>query len=83
MLQRGAELAVPPAGKGHDQMIPQDVTLTKEVANVRIHVERSLQRVKLFRFLDNKINVSHFPVVDDIILVCCCLANIDPPLVRH
>ena len=51
VMMRRAELVIPPAAKGAQQMSAGDVKATKEIANLRIHVERAIQRLKTFRIL--------------------------------
>ena len=82
MLQRGAELVVPPAGKGFEQMSSDDVKKTKKIANVRIHVERAIERIKRFRFLRNQIMLQHLAIFDDILVLCAALSNLDNALVK-
>ena len=82
LLERGAELVVPPAGKGHEQMSGLDVQTTKKVANVRIHVERGIERPKRYRFLTNTIALHHLCLFDDIFLIVAALSNLDCALVK-
>ena len=42
-------LVVSPDARVKSQMIKSEVKKTKEVANLRIHVERALNRIKFFR----------------------------------
>jgi hypothetical protein len=44
MIKR-ATLIIPPAAQGAEQMSSVNVKATKEIANLRIHVERAIQRV--------------------------------------
>lgn len=39
-MSQQAQLAIPALTKGRDQLHPVDVEKTREIANVRIHVER-------------------------------------------
>lgn len=50
----------------------QDVKLTLEVATLRIHVERAIEKVKNFRVLDNSIPA---PTVNKMFYVCAMLTN--------
>ena len=82
LLERGAELVVPPAGKGHEQMCRSDVQTTKVVANARIHVERGIERTKRYRFLQHHIVLPHLSIFDDIFMVVAALCNLDSALVK-
>ncbi|GBP83662.1 hypothetical protein EVAR_61056_1 [Eumeta japonica] len=52
---------------------------TYEVARVRIHVERIMQRLRVYRVLD-KIPHNLFSCIDDIVHMCCVLVNLQPPI---
>lgn len=82
ILQRGGELIMPPGAKGHQQMIAAEVKKTKDVANLRIHVERAIQRMKCFRFLKNQIPLTYVPLLDQILIIVGALCNIQGPLVK-
>ena len=77
-----AELVVPPAAKGKAQMTAKDVAPTKKVANVRIHVERVIQRVKRFRLLSQTIPISLLTKLNDAVVVCCAITNMQGPIVK-
>ena len=46
-------VAVPPGARAKAQMTATECKETEEVANVRIHVERTINGVKTFRILKN------------------------------
>ena len=46
VMMRRAELIISPAAKGALQVSIGDLKATKEVANLRIHVERAIQCLK-------------------------------------
>ena len=46
LILKYASLQIPPAAQGNRQMTGQKVKKTKKVANLRIHVERAIQRLK-------------------------------------
>ena len=47
----GVRFNVPLVLKSHSQMPAEDVILKKKIAQLRIHVERAIGRVKEFRIL--------------------------------
>lgn len=55
---------------------------TYSVANVRIHIERIMQRIKTYNIL-NKVPANLFNYIDDIIHVCCVLVNLQPPIIAN
>jgi hypothetical protein len=82
LMYRRAELVMPPGAKGHEQMTSQDVQKTKAIANLRIHVERAIQRLKTFRILKNQMPLNLLPLIDDIVVTCAALCNLYSHLVK-
>ena len=81
LLRRG-ELVLPPGARGHDQMSGESVCKTKQIANLRIHVERTIQRLKNFRILKNQLPITLLPMIDNIVVTCASLCNLDKALVQ-
>lgn len=77
----GANLAIPPSSAASMQMCARDVRQTSQIANVRIHVERAIRRIKVFRILKQERPVSVLPLADDIVVVCAALSNLQGPLI--
>ena len=82
LLMKRAELVIPPGAGGKEQMAGSDVKKTKVVANLRIHVERAIERLKRFRLLKGILPISLLPLADDIITSCAGLCNLLEPLVK-
>ena len=82
LMFRRAELVLPPGVKGHEQMSSQDVQKTKAIANLRIHVERAIQRLKTFRILKFQLPLNLLPLMDDIVVTCAALCNLYSHLVK-
>ena len=82
LLAKSSELLLPPAAKGATQMTKSQVEKTKTVANVRIHVERVIRRIKHFRILSQIFPVSLLPHANDILLVCAAITNMHGPIVK-
>ena len=51
-----------------------------DVGNLRIHVEREINRIKSFRILKNTLPVSLSQHIDDILWKCTALCNLKPKL---
>ena len=81
LLAVGSNLAIPPSSAASMQMHCKDVKETSQIANVRIHVERAITRIKIFRILKQKIPLCIVPLADDIVRVCAALSNLSEPLV--
>ena len=81
LLAISANLAIPPSSAATMQMRAKDVKETSQIANVRIHVERAIRRIKVFRILKQEMPVSLIPLADNILSVCAALCNLLEPLV--
>ena len=73
-------LAIPPSAAKGNQMTAGDVATTSKVTSVRIFLENAIARIKWFRILSSQIPLLELPLVDDIIITCCALANLLEPL---
>ena len=81
-LMREASLIVPPGKRGSNQMTRDKVLSTKKVANSRIHVERVIRRLKCFRFLSRSVCISNLPHLDNILIICSAIVNLQGPIVK-
>ena len=65
---KGVALNIPPM-KTSDQFTQRELTITRRIANLRIHVECTIGRIKNFKLL-NDIPNNMACVVDQIFFVC-------------
>lgn len=66
----------------HNGTLTQDEIInTYQIASVRIHVERSIQRVKIYNILQ-KIPTELLECIDKIIFLCCVMTNLQPPTIK-
>lgn len=77
----GVRLNVPPFLSSNTQMSAHDVILTKKIAHLRIHVERSIGRIKEFHILQGVLPAALWDTINQVVYVCCMLTNFSPPLV--
>ena len=73
-------LSIPPGARLKSQMTSAEVKKTKDVANLRIHVERAINRIKTFRIFKSVISITMIPQCDDIVRTCAGLCNLKPVL---
>lgn len=78
LYDRGIELNIPPMKTG-PQLSEDDVILTRRIANLRIHVERAIGRIKTFRILHD-IPVNMASLAEQIFFVCAILSSFSKPL---
>lgn len=76
-------LVMPPfAKRNQKQFSAEEVQETYKVASVRIHVERAIQRLKIFRLIGSRIAIDMIPRLDMVMHVCAVLVNLGPPLIK-
>ena len=82
LIQRGLTLNIPPF-MSNGRLSQHDVKLTREVAKLRIHVERAIERIKNFRILDGNIpNSIPAATVSKSFFVCAMLTNMQGYLLK-
>ena len=81
VLLRGANLNIPPFGKDCQQLSKKDVILTRQIASLRIHVERAIGHIKQCRILSSVVPLTLVNSIDSIWGICCALSLFHPPLV--
>ena len=78
------KLNIPPFLKGKGQFEVAELVETRRIAKYRIHVERSIERIKNYHILDYvPITLCNSGLIDQIFFVCAMLTNFLPPLVSH
>ena len=77
---KGAFLVTPSYMRGRDYLPLDESRLSRIVARARIHIERFNQRFKIFEFVQGVIPRIHFPMISQIVYVCCMLGNFSPLL---
>ena len=86
----GANRNIPAFTKGKDQLDPIDLENTRNIANVRIHVERVIGFLRQkYTILQSTLPTSYLmcnsgdtvPLIDWIIRVCSALVNLCPPII--
>ena len=81
LLQYNVELVIPPFLRGKSQFSEVENCKTKSVANARIHIERVIQRLKIFRILQGVVASEFYDLLDSIVIVCAAFTNISQPIV--
>ncbi|CAN7945074.1 unnamed protein product [Ixodes pacificus] len=80
--KKGVSLNIPPF-LTKEQFLAGEVQETQDIAALRIHVERRIQRIKTYHILDRPIAISLAPLANQIWTVCAILANMQSPLMRY
>lgn len=80
-----AKLHIPAFTKGKSQLSAMEVSETRTIANVRIHVERVIGNVRQkYSILQSTLPIHYIikrdgeecPIIDRIVRVCCALCNV-------
>jgi len=80
LAHKQVKLYIPPKRQStQDQFSREDCFETMRIANVRIHVERCIRRVKGWHIFDQVLPLSMNGVVNQIWTVCCLLVNWQKP----
>lgn len=74
------KLNIPAFSQGK-QLSEEDVTETRRIAQVRIHVERAIRRLKVYRILKETVPISLVKQVDYILRICAALVNLRGTLI--
>ncbi|KAM7296420.1 uncharacterized protein ISCGN_021579 [Ixodes scapularis] len=82
MEAKGVVLNVPAFTRGKLQLSEREVTETRRIASVRIHVERAINRIKSYRILKQALPIQHRKVANEIVYVCAGLCNLKGPLIK-
>ena len=75
LLRLGVSLNIPPFLGSSAQMPEEDVILTQEIASLRIHVERAINKIKNFHIWDGIVPLHQFTLVNQMWAVCAILCN--------
>lgn len=77
----GCKVIIPPFLNGRNQFTKEEVALTKSVAAARVHIERTIGRIKEFRLLQKVIPKTLVSTISQIGFVIAMLVNFQEPLV--
>ena len=75
-------LSVPPGARIKSQMTNSELRKTKQIANLGIHEEHAINRIKSYKILKSVLPITVLHSCDDIIRTCAKLCNLKPLLFR-
>jgi len=79
----GCELAIPAFLERKDQFSKDELNRSKKIHNLRVHVERSIRRVKEYHFFDGVIPLTMAGSINQIWTAACLLINFQGPLFHY
>jgi hypothetical protein len=81
LLPLGTTLNIPPFLGQNSQMGAEDVIRTQQIASVRIHVERAINRIKNYKIWSGVVPLSSFGLVNQMWSICAFLCNAQDKLI--
>ena len=81
LLPVGVSLNIPPFLGSSAQMPAEDVVKTQEIASLRIHVERAINKIKNFHIWDGVVPLSLLGIVNQMCTICAHLCNVQDPII--
>lgn len=79
----GISLKIPDFLGKRGQFPTGELARSRDLAAVRVHVERAMRKIKEFRILSQKLPISLTPMADKIWICCCHLANLTGVLIHQ
>lgn len=82
LLQHNCKLIRPPSVCANEKLSKDEARTAKQIAALRIHVERVIRRIREFEFLHMHacINRNYFRLINSIIVISCALINLQEPI---
>ena len=80
LLRKNAHLNIPAFSEGK-QLSARAVQKSRRIASVRIHVERAMERIKNFKIIQGVIPLKLKNSLDQVLMICAILSNLQDPLV--
>lgn len=84
-LQKGFSLVRPPSVSSKSNLTKVEARKTKEIASLRIHIERTIRRLREFSMLKPHavVNSNLIKFLDDCIIIACALVNLQDSLIKN
>uniref|UniRef100_A0A671XQ01 DDE Tnp4 domain-containing protein n=1 Tax=Sparus aurata TaxID=8175 RepID=A0A671XQ01_SPAAU len=79
--ERRVNLIIPTFTRKGCQLTNEGVTRTRRIAHARIHVERAIRRLKVYKILSQTVPINLVPKIDKILKICAGLVNLRSELI--
>lgn len=85
LLQKGFNLVRPPSVSANLKLSKAEARKTKEIASLRIHIERVIRRLREFSMLKphSVVNTNLIKFLDDCVVISCALINIQDSIIKN
>lgn len=82
--RRNVKLVRPPFLRApQTQLSKVEAAQNVSIAAARVHVERAIQRIRIFSFFNNKIDIRFLPILDDLMIIACAIVNMSSPIIAN
>ncbi|KAL4715059.1 hypothetical protein ACJJTC_003210 [Scirpophaga incertulas] len=84
LLGVGCQLVRPPSVQSGKKLSKEEVKQTKQIASLRIHIERLIRRLREYSMLKPHACINNYLIgkLDDIVVTACGLVNLQKPLIN-
>uniref|UniRef100_A0A8C9YWI5 THAP-type domain-containing protein n=1 Tax=Sander lucioperca TaxID=283035 RepID=A0A8C9YWI5_SANLU len=83
LFERKVNLVLPAFTHKGGQLSDEDVTATRRISNVRIHVERVIRRLKVFKIISQTVPINLEHKMDKILRICAALVNMQGEIIHE
>lgn len=80
--EHNVQLIRPPFLRNKVQFSKEEALLNATIAKARVHVERSNQRLKVFKILSSKVPSYLVPRIDQIFVIISAIVNLSSPILK-
>jgi len=81
-LTAGAHLLVFMQTQKNKPMTEAEFEYTRQIIRWRIHVERAIERLKIFKLLKKRIPINILASIDETVFACARMCNLKEPLAK-
>lgn len=74
------KLIRPPFLRKKSQFSKEEAEATADIARARVHVERAIQRIKIFKILHEQLSWFLIPYADEIMVIIAAIVNLSLPI---
>ncbi|XP_062620141.1 uncharacterized protein LOC134281722 [Saccostrea cucullata] len=82
LLQKGADIVIPPFLGNRTNLSPQEEAQTRAIAKLRIHVERVIERIKKYKICKKIVPLNTLSTFSQTVFIVACLVNFQKPIVK-
>ena len=83
LKQNNSKLFRPPFLRGQKQLTEIQCEENKGIASARVHVERAIQRIRIFKIFNNTCEKNMVGVMDELMFIACAITNLSKPILAQ